>query len=163
MKQGKKRASSEIQDVGNSGNFYKLVLVPRYKKKKKETNKKSGTGTTLIGTGTSQGKPDSTLLVPVPYLLIPVPPCVNGPFEGFFSQNFEPFHTSPPQLLYKRNPNLISPLTKANPRSNVPPGVSISLTQGIHNSSHVENESTRPVVVSAPHLLESNLIEFSLC
>ena len=31
MKQGKKRASSEIQDVENSGNFYKLVL-----KKKRE-------------------------------------------------------------------------------------------------------------------------------
>ena len=32
MKQGKKRASNEIQDVENSGNFYKLVLVPRLKK-----------------------------------------------------------------------------------------------------------------------------------
>ena len=33
MKQGKKRASSEIQDVENYGNLCKLVLVPRLKKK----------------------------------------------------------------------------------------------------------------------------------
>ena len=39
MKQGKKRASSEIQDVENSGNFCKLVLVPRLKKKKSGSSK----------------------------------------------------------------------------------------------------------------------------
>ena len=33
MKQGKKRASSEIQDVENSGNFYKLVLKKKREKK----------------------------------------------------------------------------------------------------------------------------------
>ena len=47
--------------------------------KKKKKKKNSGTGTTLTGTGTSQAKIGSSLLVLVPHLLVPVPPCVNGP------------------------------------------------------------------------------------
>ena len=53
--------------------LYIGTAVP--KKKKKD----SGTGTTLTCTGTSQAKIGSSLLVPVPHLLVPVPPCVNGP------------------------------------------------------------------------------------
>ena len=33
----------------------------------------------------------------------------------------------------------------------------------IQNSLHAETGSTRPIDVIAPHLLESNLNEFSLC
>ena len=65
---------SEIEGIQKSSIFGTAVSC---KKKKK---KDSGIGTTLTGTGTNQAKPSSTLLVPVQHLLVPVPPCVNGPF-----------------------------------------------------------------------------------
>ena len=54
-----------------------------------------GTGTTLTSTDTNQEKTGSATLVPIPHLLVPVPPCVNGLFEEPFFQNFESFHIPP--------------------------------------------------------------------
>ena len=55
---------------------------------------------------------------------------------GFFFPILNPFHIPTPPLLYKINPNLIFPLTKANPRSSIPSSVSISLIRILLSSSH---------------------------
>ena len=54
------------------------ILALLFQKKKKEKKRDSGTGTTLTGTGTTQAKRGSSLLVPVPHLVVLVPP---GEFE----------------------------------------------------------------------------------
>ena len=91
MKQCKKRAYSEIQNVENSGNFckvvsvpLKLVLIPRLENKAITKWYRYHT----FGTGTHHGKSGSSKVVPVPHLLVPVPPCVNGYLKSLFSPFF---------------------------------------------------------------------------
>ena len=66
---------SEMEGIRRSSIYWHCFLKTHKKKEKK----KSGTGTTLTGMGTSEAKTGSSLLVPVPHLLVPVPPGVNGP------------------------------------------------------------------------------------
>ena len=51
----------------------KVLIIGTVVSKKKKKKKYSGTGTTLIDTGTTHAKRGSGHLVPVPHLKVPVP------------------------------------------------------------------------------------------
>ena len=105
---------SKMEGIRKSS-IYQHCYSNLKRKKKKERKEDSGTGTTLTGTGTA-GRKWANL--------------------GFVFPILNPFHIPTPPLLYKINPNLIFPLTKANHSSSISSSVSISLIWILLSSSH---------------------------
>ena len=59
--------------------FEKAIFIYWHCCSKRRKKRDSGTGTALTGTGTSNAKRGSALLVAVPHLLVPVPSGIHGP------------------------------------------------------------------------------------
>ena len=68
---------SEMEGIWKSS-IYRHCCSTFNKKRKKKKKRDNGIGTTLTGIGTTHAKRGSSLLVPVPHLLVPVLPAVNG-------------------------------------------------------------------------------------
>ena len=108
VKQCKKRAYSEIQNVENSRNFCKVVPVPPKLVLVQRLENKVVTKWYQYYTYwyryQSPKKTGSTLLVLVPHLLVPVPPYVNGYLKSLFLPFFLILPYSPPNSYIRETP-----------------------------------------------------------